>query len=265
MRKDAKEKSRDDRDYDTTSLSPESHHGKNLHRDYTAHFFRWSYARRFIKPTDNVLEVGCGEGRPLYRILATNQLQLFNHYVGVDLNQLPAWQVKRAEFFGGFNYSADWKKLINKIRPETRAMLAASGGFDVAINMEVIEHMKPEHGAQLLKGIFAQLRPGGVLLLSTPCYDGKRHAANHIHEYTVPELQKAIEKAGFTVERRFGTFMDVRHLKPATVKEALPDIATSISRAVAELEAYFDRDAISNFFAPLLPDHARNNLWVCRK
>ena len=31
------------------------------------------------------------------------------------------------------------------------------------------------------------------------------------------------------------------------------------------LEQYFDNDAISNIFGPLHEDHARNNLWVCRK
>jgi len=31
------------------------------------------------------------------------------------------------------------------------------------------------------------------------------------------------------------------------------------------LSDYFDNDAISNIFGPLYPDHARNNLWVCRR
>jgi hypothetical protein len=59
-----KEKTRDDREFDTTQLHMAGH-GKTLHRDYSAHFWRWSFARRFITAKHNVLEVGCGEDKPL--------------------------------------------------------------------------------------------------------------------------------------------------------------------------------------------------------
>lgn len=122
--------------------------------------------------------------------------------------------------------------------------------------------MKVEHGANLLKAMFACTKPGGVLLLSTPVYDGKRHAANHIHEYTVPELQSYIEKAGYTVERRFGTFMDIKHIGKVDPTGCSKAAVLEVRKA---LEQYFDNDAISNIFGPLHEDHARNNLWVCRK
>ena len=64
----SKEVNRDSRDYDTTQLH-EAGHGRTLHRDYSAHFFRWSFARRFVSVKDNVLEVGCGEDKPLSKIL----------------------------------------------------------------------------------------------------------------------------------------------------------------------------------------------------
>jgi hypothetical protein len=107
------------------------------------------------------------------------------------------------------------------------------------------------------------LKPGGILLLSTPVYDGVRHAANHIHEYTVDELAKAITKAGFIVEERFGTFMDIKHIGKVVTNP--PIIEDAIKAVKILLSKYFDNDAISNIFGPLYPDHARNNLWVCRK
>ncbi len=136
------------------------------------------------------------------------------------------------------------------------------GGFDIVVHLEVIEHMKVEHGAKLLKACHASLKPGGVMLMSTPCYDGVRHAANHIHEYTVPELQAATEKAGFKVEKRFGTFMDIKHLGKADTDRASKAAIAEVARALGQ---YFDNDAISNIFGPLYPDAARNNLWVCRR
>lgn len=241
----------DEREFDTSCLHA-NHHGRSLHRDYTAHFFRWNFARRFIKKTSRVLEIGCGVETPLAKILTMNRLQLVDHYVGVDLNTLPRSK-SRATLIGEFDFTKRWKEL-REHAPE---------GYDVIIHLEVIEHMTVAHGRQLLKACRELLKPGGVMLMSTPCYDGSRHAANHIHEYTVDELAKAVAKAGLTVERRFGTFMDTRHLPKAPGLE--PKLADAAKRLYQELAQYYDRDALSCFFAPLYPDYARNNLWVCRK
>src|SRR3990172_9497898 len=250
MPKSAKPITRDDREYDTTQLH-EAGHGRTLHRDYSAHFWRWSFARRFITAKHNVLEVGCGEDKPLSKILTGGAAAHVNHYTGVDLNKLKPSNSQRLMFHGEFNFVERYKELL-KARPE---------GFDVVVNYEVIEHMKVEHGTSLLKAMFAATKPGGVLLLSTPVYDGVRHAANHIHEYTVPELAKYVEKTGFVVEHRFGTFMDIKHIGKGD-----SGVNSSHIKSVRDaLSQYFDNDAISCIFAPLYPDHARNNLWVCRK
>lgn len=246
-----KEVVRDSRDYDTTQLR-ESGHGKTLHRDYSAHFWRWSFARRFITLKDNVLEVGCGEDKPLSKILTGGAAAHVGHYTGVDINKLKPSSSNRLTFIGEFNFVDRYKELT-KINPT---------GFDVVVNYEVIEHMKVEHGIKLVKAMFTLTRPGGVLLLSTPVYDGVRHAANHIHEYTRPELQAVIEKAGYIIEQRFGTFMDIKHIGKIEPDGCKIECVANVRKA---LSRYFDNDAISNIFGPLYADHSRNNLWVCRK
>lgn len=253
-----REKVRDDRDFDTTSLHAKFH-GTNLNRDYSAHFFRWSFARRFITATTNMLEVGCGVDKPLSKILTLNPQRRVNEYLGVDLNPIAPSGIRGLEFRGEFNFVKDWKQLRR-----------SDEGFDLVLHLEVIEHMKVEHGRALLKGCFELLKPGGVMLMSTPCYDGVRHAANHIHEFTVPELARYVGKAGFVVEQRFGTFMDLRHLKSTSAamkskQRHFPVDDGQISAVFNALKDYYDNDALSCFFAPLFPDHSRNNLWVCRK
>lgn len=253
-----KEKNRDDREFDTTQLH-EAGHGRTLHRDYSAHFWRWSFARRFITAKDNVLEIGCGEDKPLSKILTGGAAAHVNTYVGVDLNKLKPSASQRLTFLGEFNFIARYKELM-KMQPE---------GFDVVVHYEVIEHMKTEHGTSMLKACFSALKPGGVMLMSTPCYDGKRHAANHIHEYTVPELQKVTEKVGFVVEQRFGTFMDIKHIGKSGARGTSWSVGQVADADIMNmrnlLSKYYDNDAISCLFAPLYPDNARNNLWVCRK
>lgn len=248
-----REKTRDEREFDTTQLHMAGH-GRTLHRDYSAHFFRWSFARRFITAKDNVLEVGCGEDKPLSKILTGGAAAHVNTYVGVDLNKLKESNSQRLTFIGEFNFVRDYKKVPTP-----------AGGFDVIVHFEVIEHMAVPHGAKMLKACYDLLKPGGVMLMSTPCYDGRRHAANHIHEYTIQELQKAVEKARFTVERRFGTFMDIKHIGKGDREFHSGVKSSSIADVKKALSEYFDNDAISNIFGPLYPDEARNNLWVCRK
>lgn len=255
-----KEKLRDDRNYDTTQLRANGH-GKTLGRDYSAHFWRWSFARRYINTTHTVLEVGCGEDKPLSKILTGGAAPHVGHYTGVDLNKLKPSTAGRLTFHGEFNFVENYKNLL---------VGNDAGGFDVVVHYEVIEHMKVEHGTKLLKACFASLKPGGIMLMSTPCYDGVRHAANHIHEYTVPELQKATEKAGFEIDQRFGTFMDIKHIgKMAPTMNDMgshPDKMLEAIKLVRRgLMKYYDNDAVSCIFAPLYPDHARNNLWVCRR
>lgn len=250
-----REKKRDDRDYDTTQLR-ESGHGKTLGRDYSAHFFRWSFARRFITTKHNVLEIGCGEDKPLSKILTGGASARVKNYVGVDMNKLKESAAKKLNFIGEFNFVTQHKKLKPHI-PD------GEDGFDVIVHYEVIEHMKVEHGRKMLRNCFDLLKPGGVMLMSTPCYDGVRHAANHIHEYTVPELMKATNQAGFEVTERYGTFMDIKHAKKGEGLE--PDMQKAVKMMWGELANYYDNDALSCFFAPLFPDLARNNLWVCKK
>ena len=246
-----REKLRDAREYDTTQLR-EAGHGKILHRDYTAHFFRWSFARRLIKKTDHVLEIGCGQERPLARILTAGMMPYCAHYTGVDLNPLKPSLNQRLRFIGEFNFIDQWKTL-KKFRPE---------GYDVLVSMEVVEHFHSKHMPTFMKACYELLKPGGLFLLSTPCYDGKRMAANHINEMSVETLRGHVKKARFVEERRFGTFMDVKHIGKVKTSYVSDKAITEVRTALHE---YYDNDALSCFFAPLYPDHSRNNLWMLKK
>lgn len=246
-----REKKRDDRDYDTTQLH-EAGHGRTLARDYSAHFFRWSFARRFITNKMNVLEVGCGEDRPLSKILTGGAAAHVNHYTGVDLNKLKPSGSQRLTFHGEFNFVERHKELL-KARPE---------GFDVVVCLEVVEHFHSKFMPKFMKNCFECLKPGGTMLLSTPAYDGVRMAANHINEMPISTLQKHVEKAGFKVRRRYGTFTDIKHIGKTETDRASRSSILEVRKA---LEQYFDSDAISNIFGPLYPDVARNNLWVLER
>lgn len=235
-----KKQGEDKRDFDTTSLRYGSQKGW-IARDYGAHFFRWGFTRRFIRGGEKVLDIGCGADQPMVRILCHHPGTQPKLFVGVDYDDVkPKNNVPWFRLINNFDFTKQWKSL-NSFAP-----------FDVICCFEVIEHMQKKHGKNLLKGAFELLRPGGTFLLSTPVFDGKRMAANHIHEYYEAELIKEIDAAGFEIVHKFGTFMNALTIKKVSKEHA---------QVWRELKQYYSDDVLACFLAPLYPEHSRNICW----
>jgi 2-polyprenyl-3-methyl-5-hydroxy-6-metoxy-1,4-benzoquinol methylase len=87
----------------------------------------------------------------------------------------------------------------------------APASFDVVTLDQVIEHVA-EPG-RVLRGVYQVLKPGGLLVLSTPNADGwgarqfgKRwihwHAPYHLQFFSRTSMQRAADDAGFVLEQR---------------------------------------------------------------
>ena len=238
------------REFDTTSLRENGSHGKYVSRDYAAHWFRWQHALRFVRKGMRVLDVGCGPDQMMIRVLCHSQSFVPDLWVGVDVQKLAkkssvAW----ARVLDEFDVTRKWRYLLDEF---------SCKGFDVVTCFEVIEHMPIERGRALFKALKALVKPDGVILLSTPVYNGKHMAANHIHEYGFDELAAEIKRAGLIVDRVVGTFM---------TSQAIKRVATKEQRAlVEELHArWYAWDILANFLAPLYPEASSNCCWILRK
>ena len=239
---------RETRRFDKTQLKAAGH-GRTVNRDYAAHFFRWGWAARQIKQGESILDVGCGQDQPLLYVLASRIQTVPDVYVGVDLNRIEKKSAcKWADIHDEFDFVNRGKWLVDSEKGYTP--------FDKAVCFEVIEHMEKADGVQLLENLHYCLRTGGTLYLSTPVFDGYR-AANHIHEYTIPELAEMLGTAGFIVTRRIGTF--------ASKPEIRPVLDEHERNVYQRLEEWFGGDVLSTIFASLHPDQSRNNLWCCEK
>jgi SAM-dependent methyltransferase len=213
-------------------------------------FFRYGWVAKQVKKGMKILDVGCGQDQPLLYVLGARIQTVPELYVGVDLNNITRKSgVRWSKIYDNFDFTSKWEGIRN-----------AHGEFDLAVCFEVLEHMAPEDGALLLTAIRGCLRDGGQLFLSTPVFDGMA-AANHIHEYEIPELDGLLRAQGFEVVTRYGTFASKPEIRHAMKKAGREDHLKTYD----ELERWFGGDVISTFMAPLYPDASRNNLWVCKK
>lgn len=250
---------RGEREFDSSSLR-ESSHGRYVHRDYAAHWFRWQHALRFVKAGMRVLDVGCGPDQMMTKVLCASQSHVPDLWVGVDVQKLPRKsQIAWARVLDEFDVTRRWGELLRDNCGVWACQAhKAPGPFDVITCFEVIEHMPVDRGRALLKALKALVKPDGVILLSTPVYNGNHMAANHIHEYGFDELAAEIKRAGLTIDRVVGTFM---------TSQAIKRVATPAQRAlVEELHAkWYAWDILANFLAPLYPEASSNCCWVLRK
>ena len=231
---------------DTTFLSLNQAEERGfIHRDYLAHCLRWSHALRHVLQLKKVgiLDVGCGKELPFAGLLHTNKLNSHVlNYVGVDYGPINPKQTK-------FNMILHEKTDF--------ATMAFEGWFNLVISFEVLEHVEPMHGYQILMNIRHHVTESGVVLISTPCYDAHIGAAdNHVNEMTFNAVKLLVQLAGFQIEAVYGTF--------ASQKDYKPHLTAGEQEVFDKLHCYYDSNVLSCFMAPLHPEQARNCLWVLK-
>lgn len=252
---------RDGADQDMTSLDP-SRPTIGTHRDYLAHCERWSFAQRLVPKflsaaNPRILDAGCGPNAPMAVELAVQPpivdipTKTYAHYVGVDLNKIkPRTNPKWATYIGEFDLINRFQELIDEF-----------GQFGMAVSFEVAEHMTHELQEEYIEAIRQCLIIDGRLVLSMPVLaESGKMAKNHIAELPTKETQALLERHGFEVVDRFGTFASWHDIKDA-VRDASPEARELYDR----LREYHSDNMLAAFMAPAFPDHSRNNAWVCRR
>jgi len=217
-----------------------------IHRDYLAHSIRYSTVFRRVKRGMNIIDIGCGRGYIL-KGLYSNKLKP-NLYLGVDIRR------KALENLEKFKTNFRVETLQMDIRTDCY-LEQYSNLFDLAICFEVIEHFEAKYLDYVLRQIKRVLKPGGILMLSTPNFNGKA-AKNHIHEYTAQELRPYLLRY-FRIENTYGIY--------ASQREIEPELSISEHFIYQQLKEHFDTDILSLIFAPLHPYQSRNILWILKK
>ncbi|MBG0827861.1 class I SAM-dependent methyltransferase [Planomonospora sp. ID67723] len=91
---------------------------------------------------------------------------------------------------------------VNAIRADARDLPLDSGAFDLAVALDMLEHIDEDHLAA--SEIARVLRPGGIALITVPCdmalWSAHDEASGHYRRYDRPTLTGLIEKAGLVVD-----------------------------------------------------------------
>lgn len=224
-----------------------------IHRDYWAHLFRWSFVGKIVKRNQRILDVGAGPGK-LGWVLYRNRMKP-TCYHAIDVKKENVVKLKELAAkvnFPVFPHQVDIRKVPWLIFP--------GKPFDYICCFEVIEHFEPKYLPRVLNEMKKLLAPTGRILLSTPNYNGKHKAKNHIHEYTESELIITFCDARLNVENTYGTFMSLGTPKQAKKKLSVDDYVV-----FERLYPYYNASILSCFFAPMYPSKSRNILWVVKK
>lgn len=158
------------------------------------HLARYNLAGKYVKGKI-VVELGCGLGYGTKTIVQKGAKKVY----GIDID------IKAIEF-AKKNYSHHLITYIN--RSATVTMLSKSTA-DVVIAFEILEHVpNPE---ELISESMRILKPGGILILSTPNRDTSlRDNPFHLKEFTFSDLNLLLN--GFKKREFFGQGKVLVHL-----------------------------------------------------
>lgn len=117
----------------------------------------WERVKRYLQePRDTIVDVGCHNA---FFLRLSNELG-FSHFIGVDFFELPPERSFMEEL-------PDARLLHANFNADDFLSALDDGSVDCVVSTEVLEHLY-HHPTGYLGECWRILRPGGLLLLSTP-------------------------------------------------------------------------------------------------
>jgi ubiquinone/menaquinone biosynthesis C-methylase UbiE len=137
-----------------------------------------------LPPDAQILDAGCGSGRNMV------DFAQFGTVTGVEIADVSIERARRRD-------------VGEVVQCSITSMPLPDDHFDVAVCLDVIEHIEDEQGA--LHELYRVIRPGGSLVITVPAYQwlwSEHDVINHHQRrYTRASLSAAAAQAGFKTAR----------------------------------------------------------------
>jgi SAM-dependent methyltransferase len=163
-----------------------------------------------------ILDAGCGSGRNMVELASLGTV------TGVELSQTSV-ALARARGMG------------EVIEGSVLGMPFEPGSFDLAVSLDVIEHLDEDLDA--LRELRRVVAPGGALLVTVPAYEwlwsGHDEINHHHRRYTRRSLQRVAEQAGWRQTRT--TYFNSLLLPVAILLRALDRLSTKTTESSLDL------------------------------
>jgi SAM-dependent methyltransferase len=163
-----------------------------------------------------ILDAGCGSGRNMVELARRGTV------TGVELSA-PSVEKARERGCG------------DVIEGSVLEMPFADASFDLAVSLDVIEHLEDDLGA--LVELRRTVAPGGALLVTVPAYQwlwsGHDEINHHQRRYTRRSLQAVAERAGWTQTRT--TYFNSLLLPVAILLRVLDRVNTKTTESSLDL------------------------------
>jgi SAM-dependent methyltransferase len=163
-----------------------------------------------------ILDAGCGSGRNMV------ELSRYGGVTGIELSE-PSVALAREREAG------------EVISGSLLEMPFVQDSFDLAVTLDVIEHLEDDLGA--LRELRRTVVPGGALLITVPAYQwlwsGHDEINHHHRRYTRGSLQKVAEEAGWRQQRT--TYFNSLLLPVAILLRVLDRVNTKTTESSLDL------------------------------
>jgi SAM-dependent methyltransferase len=163
-----------------------------------------------------ILDAGCGSGR--------NMLELARHgtVTGIEVSETSVCLARARE-------------VGEVVAGSVLEMPFAADSFDLAVTLDVIEHLEDDLGA--LRELRRTVAPGGSLLVTVPAYpwlwSGHDEINHHHRRYTRNSLQRVAEQAGWEQVRT--THFNSLLLPAAIILRVLDRLSTKTTESSLDL------------------------------
>lgn len=188
-----------------------------------------------LSPQDHVLDIGCGNGRAVYfRRSRCGQM------VGID---------------AGAHFAPEALATVDLTRGDIRRLPFASGSFDKAYSLDVLEHLSEDGVRAMLREARRVLRPGGLLFIYSHVMMSSRLASL---QRGVNRLVRWLDARGLVdnePERR----RKADHVNALRSYEQLGSVVAGAGFAIEKIRYYnvVLKAVIEDLLLPL----AEHNLW----